>query len=145
MNVSLSSVTNLEFQSVQHLDISRAMPIGFHKSFKKVTDVGDCLEIIIQKPADAFEQALTSSDYKKCNTIKYYDVITTNGLYMYCSSGYGGRGTDEMIVSHCGFLNLLKPGMVIMLDRGYKKVQSMVLNTGCEIVRPPSVSEGERL
>nr|CAH0105114.1 unnamed protein product [Daphnia galeata] len=57
--------------------IHRAMPIGFRKSFKNVIGVGDCLEISIQKPVDAFEQALTWSDYKKCNTIKYYVVITT--------------------------------------------------------------------
>jgi hypothetical protein len=61
--------------------IHRAMPIGFRKSFKKVSRVGDCLEIAIQKPVHAFEQALTRSDYKKANTIKYYVVITPNGLF----------------------------------------------------------------
>jgi hypothetical protein len=121
------------------------MPIGFRKSFKKVSGVGDCLEIAIQKPVDAFEQALTWSDYKKANTIKFYVVITPNGLFSFCSAGYGGRATDEMIVFHCGFLDLLKRGMVIMLDRGFKKVQSMVLEKGCEVVRPPSVSEGKQL
>jgi hypothetical protein len=125
--------------------IHRAMPIGFRKSFKKVSGVGDCLEIAIQKPVDAFDQALTWSDYKKANTIKFYVVITPNGLFSFCSAGYGGRATDEMIVFHCGFLDLLKRGMVIMLDRGFKKVQSMVLEKGCEVVRPPSVSEGKQL
>jgi hypothetical protein len=50
-----------------------------------------------------------------------------------------------MIVSHCGFLDLLKRGMVIMFDGGFKKVQSMVLEKGCEVVRPPSGSEGKQL
>ena len=45
---------------------------------------------------------------------------------MFCSAGYGGRTTDEEVVSHCGFLDLLKKGMVIMLDRGFKKVHSML-------------------
>jgi hypothetical protein len=91
-------------------------------------------------------QALTRSDYKKANTIKYYVVITLNGLFSFCSAGYSGRATDKMIVSHCGFLDLLKQGMVIMFDGGLKKkVQSMVLEKGCEVVRPPSVSEGKQL
>ena len=64
---------------------------------------------------------------------------------MFCSAGYGGRTTDEEVVSHCGFLDLLKKGMVIMLDRGFKKVYSMLLEKGCDIVRPPSVSEGKQL
>ena len=109
------------------------------------TGFGDCLEISIQKPIDAFEQALTWSDYKKGNTLKYYVVISPNGLFMFCSAGYGGRTTDEVVVSHCGFLDLLKKGMVIMLDRGFKKVHSMLLEKGCDIVRPPSVSEGKQL
>ena len=125
--------------------IHRAMSIGFRKSFKNVTGVGDCLEISIQKPIDAFEQALTWSDYKKGNTLKYYVVISPNGLFMFCSACYGGRTTDEVVVSHCGFLDLLKKGMVIMLDRGFKKVYSMLLEKGCDIVRPPSVSEGKQL
>ena len=84
-------------------DIHRAMPIAFRKMFKSVTGIGDCLEITIQKPIDAFEQALTWSDYKHANTIKYYLFITANGLVMYNSDGYGGRTTDEEIVSHCVF------------------------------------------
>jgi len=31
----------------------------------------DCLEIKIPKPSDPTKQALTGSDYKKCNTLKY--------------------------------------------------------------------------
>ncbi len=125
--------------------IHRTMPIGFRKSFKKVIAIGDCLEISIQKPSDAFEQALTWSDYKKANTMKYYVAISPNGLFMFCSTGYGGRGTDELIVSHCGFLNKLEKGMHIMVDRGFKKIESMVSAKGCEIVRPPSVSDGKQL
>ena len=88
---------------------------------------------------------MTWSDYKKGNTLKYYVVISPNGLFMFCSAGYGGRTTDEVVVSHCGFLDLLKKGMVIMLGRGFKKVHSMLLEKGCDIVRPPSVSEGKQL
>lgn len=125
--------------------IHRAMPIGFRKSFKKVAGIGDCLEISIQKPTDAFEQALTWSEYKKGNTIKYYVAISPNGLFMFCSVGYGGRATDELIFSHSGFLDKLKEGMHIMVDRGFKKIESMVLQKGCVIVRPPSVNDGKQL
>lgn len=125
--------------------IHRAMPIGFRKSFKKMAGIGYCLEISIQKTTDAFEQDLTWSEYKKRNTIKYYVAISPNGLFMFCSGGYGGRATDELIFSHCGFLDKLKEGMHIMVDRGLKKIESMVLQKGCVIVRPPSVSDGKQL
>ena len=142
----LHCTTEFQHRSRQRVrELHRAMPIGFRKSFKKVAGIGDCLEISIQKPTDAFEQALTWSEYKKGNTIKYYVAISPNGLFMFCSVGYGGRATDELIFSHCGFLYKLKEGMHIMVDRGFKKIESMVLQKGCVIVRPPSVSDGKQL
>lgn len=125
--------------------IQKAMPIGFRKSFKNVVAIVDCLEITIEKPSNAYEQALTWSNYKKANTIKYYVAITPNGLFMFCSNGYGGRATDEMIVSLSGFLDNLQPGMEIMVDRGLKKIETMVLGRGARLVRPPNVSEGNQL
>lgn len=32
-----------------------------------------------------------------------------------------------------------------MVDRGFKKIENMVLQKGCVIVRPPSVSDGKQL
>ncbi len=35
--------------------------------------------------------------------------------------------------------------MQIMVDRGFKKIESMILAKGCEILRPPSVSNSKQL
>ena len=32
-----------------------------------------------------------------------------------------------------------------MVDRGFKKIGTMVLSKGCSLARPPSVSEGKQL
>lgn len=64
---------------------------------------------------------------------------------MFCFNGYGGRATDEMIVSHSGFLDNLQPGMEIMVNRGLKTIATMVLERRARLVRPPSVSEEKQL
>lgn len=61
------------------------MPIGFRKHFKNVVAIRDCLEISIGKLTDAVEQALTWSNYKKANTIRYYVAITPDGVFRFCS------------------------------------------------------------
>jgi hypothetical protein len=32
-----------------------------------------------------------------------------------------------------------------MVDRGFKKMESMILAKGCEIIRPPSVSNSKQV
>ncbi len=71
--------------------IHKALPQSFRKSYKKVQGIINCLEIEIDKPSDAREQALTWSDYKHANTIKYLICITLDGLINFISEGYGGR------------------------------------------------------
>jgi hypothetical protein len=69
----------------------------------------------------AFAQVLTWSSYKSANNIKYFVSITPNGIYNFCSKGYGGRTTDEMITSNCGYLNVIRQHTEVMVDRGFKK------------------------
>lgn len=125
--------------------IKKTLPVGFRKSFRKVETIGDCLEIEIQKPTSAFAQALKWSSYKSANTIKYFVSITPNGIYNFCSKGYGGRTTDEMITSNCGYLNVVRPHTEVMVDRGFKKIEPMVLSRKATLVRPPSVSASQKL
>lgn len=70
--------------------INRSISIEFWQSFKNVAYIGDCLEISIEKPSDAFEQALTWSDYKKRHTIKYYVAIKPNRLFAFDLLGMVG-------------------------------------------------------
>lgn len=120
--------------------IKRMLPISFRKNYSKVQSIIDCFEIEIEKPSDPVNQSLTWSQYKSCNTLKYLISITPDGLINFVSTGYGGRISDEMIVSVSGYLDLLRPGMHIMADRGFKKIETLARSRGCVLVRPASVS-----
>ncbi|KAJ8936147.1 hypothetical protein NQ314_012479 [Rhamnusium bicolor] len=74
--------------------IQRNLPIPFRMLFSRVQSIVDCLEIEIQKPTSALHQALTWSDYKKCNTVKYLISATPDGFINFISCGYGGRVSD---------------------------------------------------
>ncbi|KAL4718237.1 hypothetical protein ACJJTC_018236 [Scirpophaga incertulas] len=51
--------------------IKKTLPMAFRHKYNNVGCIIDCLEIEIEKPSKAINQALTWSDYKKANTIKY--------------------------------------------------------------------------
>ncbi|KAF9822680.1 hypothetical protein SFRURICE_012459 [Spodoptera frugiperda] len=115
--------------------IKRTLPMAFRHKYYNVSCIIDCLEIEIQKPSKAINQALTWSEYKKTNTIKYLISCTPNGLVNYISPGFGGRTTDTCVVESCDFVKSLKSGMVVMADRGFKHVD----------IRPPSVETGVKM
>lgn len=68
--------------------------------------------------------------------------ITPDGLINYVSTGFGGRITDQVILSSSGYLELLKPGMYVMADRGFNKIELLVRSSESILVRPASVCAG---
>lgn len=89
-------------------------------------------------------QSLTWSEYKKANTLKYLVSCTPDGLVNFVSPGYGGRATDTAIAENSGFLEMLKAGMQIMADRGFKNMSHILEMKGCVLVRPPTVSSNNQ-
>lgn len=71
--------------------IKKSLSMAFRHRYQHVSCIIDCLEIEIQKPSKAVNQALTWSDYKKANTIKYLVFSTPNGLVNYILPGFSGR------------------------------------------------------
>lgn len=126
-------------------DIKRNLPTAFRARYGKVQSIIDCLEIEISKPSDPVKQALTWSEYKKANTIKYLISATPDGIINFISKGYSGRTTDQVIVEECGYLDILRPGMEIMADRGFKNIDKLLNDRQCRLVRPPSTKSGEKL
>jgi len=106
------------------------LPLPFRARYSNVQSIIDCLEIEIQKPTNAVHQALTWSDYKKCNTLKYLISSTPDGMINYISCGYGGRISDTLVVENCGYLDKIPPGCGIMADRGFKHIEHLVLQRG---------------
>ena len=102
----------------------------------------DCFEIQIEKPTNAVHQALTYSDYKKCNTVKFLLCITPDGLVIFISEGYGGRISDIQIFEDSSLLNILPSGTSLMADRRFKGIATILNTKKINLVRPPfAVSE----
>lgn len=56
------------------------LPIPFRARYANVVAIIDCLEIQVEKPSDPVYQALSWSQYKSCNTLKYLISCTPEGL-----------------------------------------------------------------
>lgn len=125
--------------------IHRHLPVPFQARYYNVQSIIDCFEIEIEKPSKAVYQALTWSDYKKCNTLKYLVSATPDGLVNFVSEGYGGRVSDMILLEDSGYLDHVTPGMSIMADRGFKHIEKSVKEKGGTLIRPPSVSDGTKL
>ncbi|XP_028177251.1 uncharacterized protein LOC114365028 [Ostrinia furnacalis] len=141
----ISSVLRPFIVNLDKKIIKSNLPIAFRHNYHNVSCIIDCLEIDIQKPSKALHQALTWSEYKKGNTVKYLISCTPNGLVNYVSQGFGGRASDVTIVENCKFLNGLQPGTCILADRGFKHLEQMLHEKGMKLLRPPSVSAGTKL
>lgn len=128
----------------EHL-VKKNLPIAFRHNYYNVSCIIDCLEIDIQKPSKALHQALSWSDYKKGNTVKYLISCTPNGLVNYVSHGFGGRTSDVTIVENCDFLDGLPQGSFILADRGFKHIEQILNEKGIKLLRPPSVQAGSKL
>ncbi|XP_047527061.1 uncharacterized protein LOC125064183 [Vanessa atalanta] len=125
--------------------IKKTLPMAFRHKYNNISCIIDCLEIEIEKPSKAINQALTWSDYKKANTIKYLISCTPNGLVNYISLGFGGRTTDTCLVESCDFVQTLQSGMFVLADRGFKHLEQYLKKAGITLVRPPSVKTGVKM
>ena len=95
------------------------MPVCFRKHYMGVKCIIDCFEIFIERPSSYVARAVTYSNYKKHNTIKVFIAVAPTGSICFISKGWGGRVSDRVITSKCGFLDKLDYGDQIMADRGF--------------------------
>lgn len=112
------------------------VPICFQQKFKNIRTIIDCTEIFIEKPSARLAQAVTWSDYKKHNTIKYLVAITPRGTISFVSPGMGGRTSDKCIVKKSGFYDHIEPGDLVMADKGFLIEEELVL-CGARLAIPP--------
>lgn len=100
----------------------------------------DCCEIFIERPSSPDASALTWSNYKHNNTIKYLISITPHGHISFISKGWGGRASDKMITWESSYLHNLLPGDLVLADRGFD-ISELVAMQGAE-VRIPAFTRG---
>lgn len=143
---SLSMVLKQLIYQPTKQQVRESLTIPFRAFYSHVFAVIDAFEIQIEKPSDpAVQQALTWSEYKKCNTLKYLIGSTPDGLIIFVSKGFGGRISDSdiMLFEESKFMDILPDNVAVMADRGFKHIENFLNRKGCLLIRPPSVSEGK--
>lgn len=91
--------------------LSRSTPQQFVESFgNRGTLILDCFELLIEGPHRG-QKSVTS---KREHSLKYLTVLAPGGEVCFLSQGWGGRVSDRVISRHCGFVQRLEPGDVVV-------------------------------
>ena len=118
-------------------EILRAtLPLIFRRNHKNCACIIDCFEVFIEKPRNLRARALTYSNYKSHNTVKYLIGIAPTGMITFISKGWGGRTSDKHVIEQCGIMDNLIPGDSIMVDRGFPIADTLALY-GVTLSIPP--------
>lgn len=95
----------------------------------------DCTEMDCQVPKNMTMQKVTYSSYKKRNTVKLFLGIAPNGSIVYCSDAYPGSTSDKEITKHCGIIEQLQTGDLVLADKGF--LISDIMPPGVQVNIPP--------
>ena len=94
---------------------------------KKKTKIVHCFEVFIERPSNLLARSQTFSNHKHHNTVKVLIGITPQGSICFISKAWGGRTSDKYLTERCGLLNNLKPGGLMLADRGFTISESVAL------------------
>ncbi|XP_051948591.1 uncharacterized protein LOC127619679 [Xyrauchen texanus] len=116
-------------------EIQRKLPADF-KDYPDTTVILDCTELRCQCPSSPLLQSEVFSSYKSHCTLKGLIGIAPHGPVTFVSALYAGSISDKQITRESGLLSLLKPGMAVMVDRGFL-INDIV---PCKVYRPAFLS-----
>lgn len=106
----------------------------------KSTSIKRNLPLQIEKPSFSKKQSKSFSPYKACNTVKHLICVTPDGMICYLTKAFGGRSSDLAITKACKLQKALKKEYSVMADRGFKGIDTVLLQKGMQLFRPPSAS-----
>uniref|UniRef100_A0A6P7GDE3 Uncharacterized protein LOC114340901 n=1 Tax=Diabrotica virgifera virgifera TaxID=50390 RepID=A0A6P7GDE3_DIAVI len=116
------------------------MPTCFN-NFTNCRIILDCTEIYCHQPKNMEKQKATYSSYKHRNTLKGLIGVAPNGVVTYASKLYPGSVSDKKIVKHCGILEQMVPGDLIIADKGF--LISDLLPPGVSLNIPPFLTTAQ--
>lgn len=111
---------------------------GSFEEFASARIAMDATEIIQDVPSDMNSQSLSYSSYKSRHTVKAVTCVSPNGALVFSSDLYPGSTSDAAIVDHCGVLQQLKAGDLILADKGFNIYDK--LSSGVSLNIPPFLS-----
>lgn len=120
--------------------IREHLPAEF-MDYADTTIILDCTELRCQCPTSPLLQSEVFSSYKFHCTLKGLLGVAPHGAVTFISPLYAGSISDKQIMRESGILSLLKPGMAIMVDRGFL-VDYFV---PCKVYRPAFLSGRSQL
>jgi hypothetical protein len=101
-------------------ELQATMPAVFQRNFgNHVSVIINCFEIFVDKSTSLITRAMTWSNYKHDNTIKFLIGITPQGVISFISKAWGGRVSDKFLTENSGLLKNLLPGDIVLVDREF--------------------------
>jgi len=109
----------------------------------RVRFIVDGVQIRVEDSRDSTGiSAILHSVTKNCPTINIIHGITSSGMQIFFSDGYGGNFLDQSALSQCGYFQLLEEFEQTLVDRGFLQNMVALVNKGNTCITPPNLHDG---
>lgn len=104
--------------------------------FGNIRCIIDCTELFVERASSLSAHSAMFSNYKHHTTVKFLVVMVPTGGICFVSNAWGGRVSDRYITEHCGFLDHINAGDLIMADKGFTVGDILAKKQACLNIPP---------